>query len=321
MLKPILFAAAMLGSSALYGQSNGALKACDVEILVLGTSQDGGTPQLGNWADPAWRDRDQARKVVSLGLVDHRTSERWLFEATPDIRAQLYALNQHRAGMQGPKRGHGLSGIFLTHAHIGHYTGLMFLGHESMGAQGVPVHVFPRFAEYLTTNGPWSQLVAYKNIKLSELSETEPVPLSDGLSVEGFLVPHRQEYAEVAGFRIKGPARSALFIPDIDSWHEWDAAGTRIEDQITSVDYAFIDATFFDNGEIPGRDMSGFPHPFVRHSMDRFGPLTTTEKAKVHFIHFNHTNPIRSSESAESQEVADRGFNIAREGTPYCLSD
>ena len=30
-----------------------------------------------------------------------------------------------------------LMGIFLTHAHIGHYTGLMHLGREAMGAKEV----------------------------------------------------------------------------------------------------------------------------------------------------------------------------------------
>jgi pyrroloquinoline quinone biosynthesis protein B len=131
--------------------------------------------------------------------------------------------------------------------------------------------------------------------------------------VTPFLVPHRQEFTEVVGFRIAGPDRSVLFIPDIDSWEEWDAAGTRIEDMLAQVDVAYLDATFFDLGEIPGRDMSGFPHPQVRHSMDRFGPLPAAEKAKIRFIHFNHTNPALQDTSAASREITDRGFRRARE--------
>jgi len=32
----------------------------------------------------------------------------------------------------------GLSGIFLTHRHIGHYAGLMYLGKEVIGAKDLP---------------------------------------------------------------------------------------------------------------------------------------------------------------------------------------
>lgn len=47
----------------------------------------------------------------------------------------------------------------------GHYTGLMHLGHEAMGASAVPVYAMPRMNDYLKTNGPWSQLVNYRNIR------------------------------------------------------------------------------------------------------------------------------------------------------------
>ena len=116
------------------------------------------------------------------------------------------------------------------------------------------------------------------------------------------------------GFRILGPNRSVLFIPDIDSWEEWDEAGTRIEDMIARVDIAYVDGTFFDDGEIPGRDMSGFPHPFIAHSMDRFEPLPAEEKAKVRFIHLNHTNPALWSDSEAYKSVVEEGFYLAEEG-------
>ncbi|MEJ2152957.1 MAG: MBL fold metallo-hydrolase [Gemmatimonadota bacterium] len=181
----------------------------------------------------------------------------------------------------------GLAGVFLTHAHMGHYTGLMHLGHESMGAHGVVVYAMPRMREYLSTNGPWDQLVRYENIAIEPLADGVPVDLIDRITVTPFLVPHRQEYSEVVGFRIDGPNRSALFIPDIDSWEEWEAQGTRIEDLIAEVDVAYLDATFYGDGEIPGRDMSSFPHPFITHSMDRFAELPPAERAKVRFIHLN----------------------------------
>ena len=45
--------------------------------------------------------------------------------------------------------GRPLDGIFLTHAHVGHYTGLMYLGKESVAARGVPVYGTRRMGQYL----------------------------------------------------------------------------------------------------------------------------------------------------------------------------
>ena len=278
-------------------------------LVVLGIAQDGGVPQAGSDTDPAWADPDLRRLVVSLGLIDPVGGRRWMFEATPDFREQLHRLNRLTPTRSSPIP----DGIFLTHAHIGHYVGLMFLGHESLGAAGVPVHAMPRMAGFLRDHGPWSQLVEYGNIELRALQADSAAQLGNGLEVTPFVVPHRQEFAEVVGFRIDGPKRSALFIPDIDSWEELDEAGTRIEDLIASVDVAFLDGTFFANGEIPGRDMSGFPHPFISHSMARLSSLPAAEREKIRFIHLNHTNPaLREGEERRAIEAA--GFHVAQEG-------
>ena len=284
-------------------------------LVVLGIAQDGGVPQAGSNENPAWEDPDLRRLVVSLGLVAPATGGRWLFEATPDFREQLHLLD----GVSPPDAVPGLDGIFLTHAHIGHYTGLMFLGHESLGAMGVPVYAMPRMAQFIATNGPWSQLVKYENILLKQLEDGVPVQLGSGLTVTPFLVPHRQEFAEVVGFRIEGPNRSALFIPDIDSWEEWDEAGSRIESAIASVDVAYLDGSFFANGEIPGRDMTGFPHPFITHSIRRFEDLPSAEKAKIRFIHLNHTNPALFDDSEAREQIEQGGFRVAEKGEKFEL--
>lgn len=284
-------------------------------LVVLGIAQDGGVPQAGSNENPAWEDPDLRRLVVSLGLVAPATGGRWLFEATPDFREQLHRLDEVAPADSVP----GLDGIFLTHAHIGHYTGLMFLGHESLGAMGVPVYAMPRMAQFIATNGPWSQLVKYENVLLKRLEDGVPVQLGSGLTVTPFLVPHRQEFAEVVGFRIEGPNRSALFIPDIDSWEEWDEAGSRIESAIASVDVAYLDGSFFANGEIPGRDMTGFPHPFITHSIRRFEDLPSAEKAKIRFIHLNHTNPALFDDSEAREQIEQGGFRVAEEGEKFEL--
>jgi pyrroloquinoline quinone biosynthesis protein B len=253
--------------------------------------------------------------VACLGIIDPRTGKRWMIDATPDFRRQLTDLARASAGPARP----ALDGIFLTHAHIGHYTGLMFLGHESMGTLNVPVWVMPRMDAFLRTNGPWDQLVRYGNIELRPLADGTKVELGDGLSVTPIIVPHRQEYSEVVGFRISGPTRSVLYIPDIDSWDEWDAAGTRIEDILHTVDAAYLDGTFFANGEIPGRDMTGFPHPFITKSMERFAKLPPKERAKVHFIHLNHTNPALVPGSDAQRQVEAAGMHLAQQGERFPL--
>jgi pyrroloquinoline quinone biosynthesis protein B len=172
----------------------------------------------------------------------------------------------------------------------------------------------PRMAGFLRANGPWSQLVRLENIELHEMKAGEPVLAGSSLRVTPLLVPHRQEYSEVVGFRIEAPGRTVLFIPDIDSWEQWDALGTRVEDEIRKVDVAYLDATFYANGEIPGRDMSGFPHPFTRHSMERFASLPASEKAKVRFIHLNHTNHALWAGTPERAAIEAAGFHVAEQG-------
>jgi len=284
-------------------------------VLVLGIAQDGGVPQVGS-DHPGWDDPDRRERVAALALVDPASGGRWLFDATPDLPEQLHALDR-AAPSEGPKP--GLQGIFLTHAHIGHYTGLMFLGHEALGASGVPVFAMPRMASFLSSNGPWSQLVTYGNIRLLPLDDGVPVAVSSTLRVTPLRVPHRQEYADVVGYRIDGPDRSLLYVPDIDSWEAWDTMGTRIEEVVRSVDVALVDGTFFANGEIPGRDMTGFPHPFVTHSMARLASLPADVRSRIRFIHLNHTNRVLVPGSDERRAVLDAGFGVAAEGDRHPL--
>jgi pyrroloquinoline quinone biosynthesis protein B len=280
-------------------------------LLVLGTAQDAGIPQAGAFEHPGWNDPSKRRLVVCLAIVDPRSNGAWMIEATPDFREQLYRLHDAISPRLLPAP--FPSGIFLTHAHIGHYTGLMFLGHESMGANGIPVYAMPRMSEFLSTNAPWSQLVAYGNIELRPLEAGVPVALAPDIAVTPVLVPHRQEYAEVVGFRIDGPRTSVLFIPDIDAWEQWDAQGARLEDALATVDVAYLDGTFFANGEIPGRDMSGFPHPFISHTIERLSALPASERAKVRFIHLNHTNPAQFP-GPQRESVRRIGMRIAGDG-------
>lgn len=283
-----------------------------VKLVVLGTAQDAGSPQIAckkNCCIDFWK-TGKTEAVVSLGLIDTKNQKHYLFEATPNITQQLQTLNS----LAGSPSNFG--GIFLTHAHMGHYSGLMFLGKEALGGELVPVYALPKMHQYLNTNGPWEQLISEKNIALQALTASKEETISEEIKVTPIQVPHRDEYSETVGYMIKGPNKTALFIPDIDKWERWEMA---IESYIQQVDYAFLDATFFDGSELPNRDMAAIPHPFVRESLARFEPLETKEKKKIYFIHFNHTNPLLKENSQESKEVRAKGYHIARSGLEISL--
>ncbi len=279
-------------------------------VVVLGVAQDAGYPHTGckrQCCQRAWADESLGRLVTCLALIDPRTSQRWLFECTPDFPEQLHRLDQRYSVDDSP----GFAGIFVTHAHIGHYTGLMYLGRESLGSRGVPVYAMPRMREFLAAHGPWSQLVALRNIVVRPLTADQSVSLADDLQVTPFVVPHRDEFSETVGFVISGPDRRIVFLPDIDKWDRWTR---KIESLIDESDVALLDGTFYAAGEIPGRDMSSIPHPFITESIRRFSSLSTEARAKVYFIHFNHTNPVLDPEGGAAKAVRTAGHALAEQG-------
>ncbi|WP_299779262.1 MBL fold metallo-hydrolase [uncultured Formosa sp.] len=284
-------------------------------IIILGNVQDAGSPQMGctkACCKGLFENPDINRQVSSLGLIDSQNDKTYLFDATPDIVTQMKSLTKYE-----PNSAKEIAdGIFLTHAHMGHYTGLMYLGKEAIDSKRLPVYVLPRMKEYLTNNGPWSQLVSRENVILNEMAPETPVKLSESIEVTPFLVPHRDEYSETVGYKIKGPNKTALFIPDIDKWRKWDK---DVIEEIKQVDYAFVDATFYSGLEMNNRDISQIPHPFIIESIERFKDLDEKEKNKIIFIHFNHTNPVLNPESIATKTVISKGFKIARMHDVYKL--
>ena len=205
--------------------------------------------------------------------------------------------------------------IFITHAHIGHYTGLMYFGREALGSKGIKVNALPRMYDFISNNGPWSQLVKLGNISLNEINFRDNIEINAHLSVIPIQVPHRDEFSETSAFLIKGPNKTALFLPDIDKWSKWSISLIEI---LENVDYAFIDASFYTNDEI-NRDIDEIPHPLVIETMDLLDELPSYQKDKVHFIHMNHTNQMLDPNSDITRNVLNKGFNIARLGQKFYL--
>jgi len=260
-----------------------------------------------------WSYKPELRRwVSSIAVVDNTNNRCWIFDATPDFREQLQMINEVTVS-ENPVN---ISGIFLTHAHVGHYTGLAHLGLEVMGAKKIPVYAMPRMMNFLTNNGPWNQLITKENIIIEPLQDGAIININDQIKITPFLVPHRDEYSETVGYKISGPVKSVLFIPDIDKWDIWQK---DIVAEIKRNDHLFLDATFFNETELPGRDMSQIPHPFVVESMQLFANLSIEEKQKIYFIHYNHTNPLHQPGSNASRVFNSAGFQLAKQGQIFNL--
>ena len=277
-------------------------------IQVLGIVQDAGYPHIGCEKDCCKAVSPGDYFVSCLGLVDKTNNKRYLFDATPDIHNQLNLLEKFSDANL-------VDGIFLTHAHIGHYTGLMYLGREGLGGKNIMVYALKRMSKFLTKNGPWDHLVKLNNISIQTISNKEFVKLSENIFVIPIRVPHRDEYSETVGYKIIGKSKKILFIPDIDKWDEWKKS---IIEEVKLVDYAFIDGTFYNGTEL-NRDMREIPHPSIEETLQLFSNQPVAERNKIYFIHINHTNPILTNKNGIRDLVEGLGFNIAQRGLKFKL--
>jgi pyrroloquinoline quinone biosynthesis protein B len=275
-------------------------------IVVLGVAQDAGYPHphcAKSCCAFVAQGKEIKKKVTCLGIVDRATEQVFMVEASPDFTEQERLLREHLADKSGP-----MNGILLTHAHIGHYTGLMYLGREAMGAKEMPVFAMPKMKTFLENNAPWSQLVKLKNIQIMPLTADSSIELSKNIHIKPIIVPHRDEFSETVGYVISTQNKKVMFIPDIDKWSKWQR---NIVQEVGKVDFALLDATFYQNGEIPNRNMSEIPHPFIEETMRLFEK--SLDKSKIKFIHFNHTNPVLR-QTKERQMVVNQGFSVCTEG-------
>ena len=269
---------------------------------LLGRSQDAGLPQAGCYCANCRDARDGRLPrglAASLAIVDHIARASWIIDATPDFREQLHLLHELAPECS-------LKGIFLTHAHIGHYTGLMHLGRECMNTRALDVFATSALGAFLSSNGPWSQLVRAGNIRLNQIRPGKAIRLGEALTIEPLLVPHRDEYSDTVAYLMREPAHSLFYCPDIDRWQQWPQ---DLSEFLSQVNIALLDGTFFSQDELPNRNMAEVPHPLVR---DTVAAIAGT-KCAVRFIHLNHSNPL-NREGAERDWLRSRGFDVAYEG-------
>ena len=282
-----------------------------VNLLVLGTAQDGGYPQAGcseECCAEAWNDTKLKRLISSLAILSG--SDCWLIDITPDFSYQLRMIETIL------NKKPNISGIFITHAHMGHYMGLMELGLEVLNTQKIPVYVMAKMKSFLEENAPFTQLIELNNIQLQKLAEDASIQLNRNLSITPFLVPHRNEFSETVGFKIQSVNKSILYIPDIDSWDTWDL---DINNLICRNDILLLDGTFFNNEELLDRNLQNVPHPFLKESMQKISLLDDVDRDKVYFTHLNHSNPVIQKSSLERSEIINQGCHVAEDGMLFAL--
>ncbi|MFC2168695.1 MBL fold metallo-hydrolase [Acidobacteriota bacterium] len=290
----------------------------DIMVKVLGTAQDGGIPQIGCYCPNCRRARKDprfSRLISSLGLLDLKNNKAFIIDTTPDLRIQYDQIHE-RLGRIKTGTKNVPDGILLTHAHIGHYPGLMFYGYESLSTQNLPVYCTGKMGEFLSNNGPWDQLVRLNNISLEVVYPLKKVDLTENISIIPFLVPHRDEYSDTLGFKILGPHKTLLYIPDIQSWDGWNRS---INEEVEQTDIAILDGTFFSPEELPGRDLTKIGHPFITTSLNLLKDTLHSGKSDVFFTHLNHTNLALDPGGKERKSVLEAGCGIASEGMEFFL--
>jgi pyrroloquinoline quinone biosynthesis protein B len=247
-----------------------------IEIVLLGVAQDAGVPQAGCTCEncvAAHHNPALRQYAVAVGMIDHTTHQQWLIDATPDIRFQLHPL------------GSPISGIFLSHAHLGHYTGLLHLGYEAWHSRDIPVYASSQMATFLRNNATFSALLTRRNIELFPFRDSETLTLSPSLSITPIAVPHRAEYTDTYAFMIRGPNRTLFYCSDID----YLVSDTfDIRPYIAQADIVLLDATFYSPADLPGRNLSEIPHAYVVDTIK----MITPPPPEAILIHLNHSNPL-----------------------------
>jgi len=278
-------------------------------VTILGTLQDGGYPQPGCELTCCSGIIKNERFVSCLSIIDSIKNKFWLIDITPNFRDQIQIINE-KVNRIIP------DGIFITHAHSGHYTGLLEMGREVINTTNLPVYVMPRMKSFLEINDPWKQLIEQSNIRLIEMDDRVEIPLNDKISVSPFLVPHRSEISETVGFKIKGKNSSIIYIPDIDSWDDWEIDISKL---VEDNDILLIDGTFYHEEELKGREINEIPHPLIKDSIGILEGLDSSNRLKVYFTHMNHTNNALRDHTHEYKNIIDNGFKIAVEGLKFQL--
>jgi pyrroloquinoline quinone biosynthesis protein B len=279
----------------------------DVRFIMLGTAQDGGLPHVGCTCPTCTSAREgniPRRFAPSAAIVDPETGRAWLIDASPDMPHQLEVVRDALGGARGS--GIPLTGILITHVHMGHYWGLGHLGKEGMMPKGLAVIAPPGVARFLKATSPFKEMVEWGAIVVRSVLPGDTVRLADGLAVTPEGVPHREDFSDTVAWVVEGPRERLIYAPDMDHLDD------GFVDLVGTMDMAIVDGTFYYADEIPGA-MGTVPHPPVETSMVRF-QRALEGGTRIAFTHLNHTNPLCDPRSGEFKDLVSQGYGVVLDG-------
>jgi pyrroloquinoline quinone biosynthesis protein B len=261
-------------------------------VEVLGIAQDAGVPHLGCDCSSCVQARTADGKPRYASAIVLHDDGTFLFDATPDIRFQLPKIPDS---------------VFLTHAHLGHLSGVLFFGVEAADTDRIPVYATDGLGTVIRENAPLNLLLEQDNLQINTISDGSDIELNNA-TVTAYRVPHRESLETgTLGYVIEGPVRSLLYLTDIDEW----TAPTR--ELVEQVDIALVDGTFWNTEELNRSD--DVPHPYIEDSVE----ILDSKKTDIYFTHLNHTNPVLDTESQQLEQLSNAGFHIAEQGATFGL--
>ena len=176
-----------------------------------------------------------------------------------------------------------------------------------MNLSKLPVYVLPRMKVFLEKNIMFKQLIDNRHIVLKNINDNYKIELGNDISIKPFLVPHRNEFSETAGYKIQSKTHSIIYIPDIDCWEEWNV---NLNDLLQENNILILDGTFYAKTEIKNRDIKKIPHPSIIDTMKLTKNNSILQKNKIYFTHLNHTNNAINKDTAEYKNIITSGYNI-----------
>ena len=293
-------------------------------VVVLGTAQDAGIPQIGCHCSNCSRAVSNTmykRLISSLGIINQETGNSFVIDCTPDFRDQYFILDGIRKKYLDRELYHekitnsdnlGIKVILLTHAHMGHYLGLTQLGKECAEVNDIHLFGTKKMVKYLNANRPYKDLIKNNNIRPITIEHGKTVSIDQNLTVTPFLVNHRQDYTDTVGFSIQGPNNKLLYAPDFDTITQ------PVLERIPGSYISIIDGTFYQPDELsPRRDMRLVPHATILDTMKTLKPYH--KKSRIFYTHFNHTNPVVDTDGTEANYVKAQGFGLVPERWTFSI--
>ncbi len=306
-----------------------------MRIHILGSGAGGGFPQWNcncRNCDGFRKGTIRARRRTQSSIAVSSDSLNWvLFNASPDILAQLHAL----PAMQPARavRDTGIRGIVLIDSQIDHTTGLLMLRECTR-----PLRVYCTEAVYedLTTGNPICDV-------LSHFCTVDWQPIRFNGAGCTFTVPGVERLC-LAAHPLK--SKAPPYSPHRNHPHVGDTIGVVIEDLTTggrlfyapglgemephvlplmrNADCVLVDGTFWREDEMAAagiadkrsRELGHLPQSGPGGIIEVLAPLSRPRKI---LIHINNTNPILDEDSPERAELTRAGIEVSHDGMEIAL--